>query len=99
MTRDYVLGTHDEELQRLGLQHSLWRDHAIDLWQRAGIGAGSAVLDVGCGPGFGSADLSQIVGEAGHVTAIDLSEKYINRVRSLGLPNVTAHIADVHQLD
>ncbi len=27
--RDYVLGTHDEELERLGLQHRVWRPRMV----------------------------------------------------------------------
>jgi len=37
MDRDYVLGTHEEELARLGLQHRVWRPLILDCWQRAGI--------------------------------------------------------------
>ena len=48
--RDYVLGTHDEELSRLGLQHRVWRPTALDCWHRAGITIGSRVLDVGADP-------------------------------------------------
>ena len=28
--RDYVLGTHDDEVMRLGLQHRVWRPRALD---------------------------------------------------------------------
>jgi hypothetical protein len=45
--RDYVLGTHDEELARLGLQHRVWRPVVLDCWRKAGITVGSRVLDVG----------------------------------------------------
>ena len=43
---DYVLGTHNQENARLGMQHSLWREFVLDAWKRAGIGAGSSVVDV-----------------------------------------------------
>jgi hypothetical protein len=39
--RDYVLGTHEEELARLGLQHRVWRPVGLDCWQRAGITVGN----------------------------------------------------------
>jgi len=45
--RDYVLGTHDEEIARLGLQHRVWRPTVLDCWYRAGITVGSTVIDVG----------------------------------------------------
>ena len=34
---DYVLGTHDEEIARLGIQHQVWRPYMLDAWSRAGI--------------------------------------------------------------
>ena len=68
--RDYFLGTHDEELRRLGLQHRVWDPAVRDCWQRAGITAGSRVLDVGAGPGYAAADLAQIVGPGGEVVAV-----------------------------
>ena len=63
--KDYVLGTDQEELDRLGLQHFVWRQHVLEAWDKAGIGYGDKVLDVGAGPGFASADLSEIVGKKG----------------------------------
>lgn len=36
-TKDYILGTHDEELERLGLQHRAWRERALEAWHSAGI--------------------------------------------------------------
>jgi hypothetical protein len=34
--RDYVLGTEDEEIGRLGLQHRVWRDRMLAGFARAG---------------------------------------------------------------
>src|SRR6266571_4712358 len=31
--RDYVLGTHDEEISRLGLQHRVWRPVVLECWR------------------------------------------------------------------
>ena len=76
--RDYVLGTHQEELDRLGLQHRVWRERALDAWQRAGFGPGHTVLDVGCGPGYATADLSKLVGR---VVAIDRSSDFLEALR------------------
>ena len=54
--RDYILGTHEQELARLGLQHRAWRPVALDCRQRAGITVGTRVLDVGAGPGYAAID-------------------------------------------
>ena len=69
--RDYVLGTHDEELARLGLQHRVWRPVVLDCWQRAGITLGKRVLDVGAGPGYATVDLAEIVGPTGEVVRFE----------------------------
>src|SRR5438045_299427 len=97
--RDYVLGTHEEELARLGLQHRVWRSVALDCWQRAGITLGKRVLDVGAGPGYATVDLAEIVGPTGEVVALERSQNFIGameatcRARSLG--NVKIHELDL----
>ena len=63
--KDYVLGTHDEEIARLGLQHRVWRPRVLDAWRRAGFTLGQTILDVGCGPGHATLDLAEIVGPRG----------------------------------
>ena len=74
---DYVLGTHDAEVARLGLQHRVWREPMLGAWQRAGLGAGWRVVDVGAGPGFATWDLAAAVGSDGEVLAVERSEKFV----------------------
>lgn len=97
--RDYVLGTHDEEVDRLGLQHRAWRPHMLDAFRRAGIGPGAIVVDVGAGPGFASTDLAQIVGASGRVVALERSRRFLDALeasaRRLGLANIEAIEQDV----
>jgi len=97
--RDYVLGTHDEELARLGLQHRVWRPVVLDCWQKAGITVGSRVLDIGAGPGFATIDLAEIVGQAGQVVALERSNNFVNAtkeaVRARSLTNVKIHELDL----
>ncbi len=93
---DYVLGTHDEELARLGLQHQVWRPRALDAWQRAGFAIGQTLLDVGCGPGYATRDLAEIVGASGRVIAIDQSERFLGVVSSdRGLGNIHTRRLDL----
>jgi SAM-dependent methyltransferase len=88
--RDYVLGTHDEEMVRLGLQHRVWRPVTLECWERAGITIGKHVLDLGAGPGYATMDLAEIVGPSGTVTALERSGNFVAalkesiRTRSLG---------------
>jgi SAM-dependent methyltransferase len=79
--RDYVLGTHDEELARLGLQHRVWRSVALGCWQRAGITVGKRVLDVGAGPGYAAVDLAEIVGPSGEVVALERSKNFVQALK------------------
>ncbi|HEY6090223.1 MAG TPA: class I SAM-dependent methyltransferase [Gemmatimonadaceae bacterium] len=79
---DYVLGTQDVEIDRLGLQHLVWRPRASDAWRRAGFTVGQHLLDVGCGPGYATLDLAAIVGASGRITAIDRSPKFLEVLRA-----------------
>ncbi|HEX7390521.1 MAG TPA: class I SAM-dependent methyltransferase [Acidiphilium sp.] len=63
---------------------------------RAAPRAGEAVLEVGCGTGTTTARLADLVGEAGHVTAVDVSRPMLGAARSRlsGRSNVTLIEAD-----
>ena len=100
---DYVLGTHNDEHSRLGMQHSLWQEFVLDAWKRAGICTGTRVVDVGAGPGFATMDLADIVGATGHVTAVEISSKFAQEVKDQanvrGLKNISVHIVDLMHED
>lgn len=91
--KDYVLGTHDEEIARLGLQHRVWRSRVLDCWRDAGITLGSRVVDFGAGPGYATVDLAEIVGSTGKVIAFERSGRFLRHAEELcrlrGLRNVT----------
>ena len=93
--KDYVLGTHDEELVRLGLQHRVWRPIVLDCWQRVSITVGKCVLDLGAGPGYAALDLADIVGPSGEVVALERSGNFVNAMRESfrrrGFSNVKIH--------
>ena len=95
---DYVLGTHDDELIRLGLQHRVWRPRALDAWRRAGFTAGQTLLDAGCGPGYATLDLAGIVGADGEVVALDRSERFLGALQAMALREGLANIV-THQVD
>jgi len=101
--KDYVLGTHDEEILRLGLQHRVWRPRALDAWRRAGFTVGQTLLDIGCGPGYASVDLAEIVGPSGRIVAIDRSRRFLDALeatrRHRGLENITALELDLNEAD
>ncbi len=97
--RDYVLGTHDEEIGRLGLQHEVWRERTHAAWHRAGFAAGMRLLDVGAGPGFATVDLARLAGPGGGVVAVERSARYAAAARercvAAGQANVTLHELDL----
>jgi ubiquinone/menaquinone biosynthesis C-methylase UbiE len=100
---EYVLGTNDAELIRLGFQHRVWSREAADIWERAGFAPGMTILDVGSGPGFVSLDLSTLVGPTGRVLAVDESSRFIDHLRSRaaadGASNIEARTCDVQSLE
>jgi ubiquinone/menaquinone biosynthesis C-methylase UbiE len=42
---------------------------------------GMTVVDIGCGPGFFSIDMAQMVGKSGRVIAVDLQEGMLQKLR------------------
>lgn len=97
--RDYLLGTHDEEIARLGLQHRVWRPRVLDGWRRAGITVGTKVIDAGAGPGWASLDLAEIVGPEGRVHALERSDRFLTFLNETaarrGLDNVETASVDL----
>ncbi|MCL4196135.1 MAG: methyltransferase domain-containing protein [Phycisphaerales bacterium] len=102
-SNEYVLGTQDAELRRLGFQHRLWSRQAAQAWEAAQFRPGQRLLDIGCGPGFATTELAQLVGPGGAVVGVDASERFINYLRAraaaISLPQVDARVGDVLNLD
>ncbi|HEX8137802.1 MAG TPA: class I SAM-dependent methyltransferase [Pyrinomonadaceae bacterium] len=90
--RDYVIGTHDEELERLGVQHRVWRPRVLECWRRAGITRGSRVMDVGAGPGYATVDLAEIVEDVGQVIAVERSAHFLRAAREACRLRSLAHV-------
>jgi len=79
----YILGTDQQELHRLGVQHQVWAEEAQRGWRKAGFKEGDTILDLGSGPGFCTKELAYIVGATGKVIAVDMSEAYIQHLHEL----------------
>ena len=71
---DYALALSEQELQRYRLMAERARTDEADLWQRAGIGPGAVVADIGCGPAAVSVVLAGLVGPSGRVIAVEREE-------------------------
>ena len=67
--------------------------------RRAGVKAGEAVLDIGCGCGDTSIDLATLVGVTGEVVGVDISEPMLARAEYMAaqteLTNVFFELGDV----
>ncbi|MBX3416151.1 MAG: methyltransferase domain-containing protein [Pirellulaceae bacterium] len=100
--KEYVLGTGADELERLAFQHRLWSDAAHVAWKAARIQIGSRVLDVGCGPGFASFDLAQLVTRQGAVVGVDESPRFIEHLNQQAAARFLGQLkgvcSDVHEL-
>lgn len=92
LEKKYLLGSDEDELNRLHFQHKVWSGEAFSLWERSGISLGQSVLDIGCGPGFTTTDLAGIVGPGGRVTGIDKIEGYVNYARRQAEHNEVHHV-------
>jgi SAM-dependent methyltransferase len=78
---EYLLGTDTGEIDRLGLQHRVWRPYVLEAWKRAGLSQGQVAIDLGCGPGYAALDLSEIVGPVGRVLAADQSRRFLDHLQ------------------
>jgi ubiquinone/menaquinone biosynthesis C-methylase UbiE len=94
---EYVLGTHDEEVDRLALQHRVWWPEVHAAWQAAGFGTGHHLLDVGCGPGFAALDLAGLVGPSGRVIGIDASRRFLDVLETAAVSRSLQNVTTVNQ--
>lgn len=101
---EYVLRSVDRnEISRLGHQYEVWRRDTNKVFEAAGFTVGDRLLDLGCGPGFLTRDLAELVGSRGSVLAVDNSEVFIahlrGEIREHGLDQVRADVADARELE
>jgi SAM-dependent methyltransferase len=98
-TRPYVLGHSEPELRRLAMQSAFWGELTEEVFQRAGIGVGMRVLDIGSGAGDVAFLAARLVGPSGSVLGIDRSEDAVKRASAraaeYGLDWCSFSVADV----
>ena len=58
----------------------------LALLAQAGMEAGESVLDIGCGPGFWTIPIAEIVGPPGQVIALDVSRELLDALVSRNPP-------------
>ena len=98
----YLLDGGDEDLKRLLGLAEAHGEMARTALRRSGIAPGWNVIECGCGPVGALVQLAELVGDTGRVTGVDLNPAAVDRARSvaaaLGLGNVRAFAADIHDL-
>jgi ubiquinone/menaquinone biosynthesis C-methylase UbiE len=78
----YALSSSSEdEHERLSRQADWYEPFTRRLLERAGVGSGMRVLDVGCGPGDVSFLCSELVGGSGSVVGVERDEQAFTRAR------------------
>lgn len=97
--KDYVLGTDEVELKRLKLQHDLWREELLRLWKKSNFKSGQKILELGCGPGFTTLDLLEFTANTSDITAVDISENFLNHLNSKKNPRLKTYLSFIEKLD
>lgn len=103
-TDEYLFGYTHEEIERLKYQHHVWANDNQWFISRAGFSKGATLVDLGCGPGYTTFDLAQIVGSGGKVIAVDRDgERSLPLLRAqaeaVGLLNIDTRAARLEAFD
>ena len=90
-TEEWVAGLLDGA-ERFG------KSDPAQMLRELGVGAGSTVVDYGCGPGLFTLAAARLVGDSGKVYGVDLEPRMVElvarRAREAGLSNVIAAASD-----
>ena len=78
----YAIAGGKEGKERLDLLSDAMRATTLELLDRAGLKPGDQCLDAGCGGGHVALDMARIVGQTGHVTAVDFDPHVLELARA-----------------
>lgn len=99
--KDYFLGVHQKELERLDRQHQAWQPETQQLIQRADLPNCEQILDLGCGPGFTTFEIANNCPKS-QITALDkanLYQEYLQyEINQRQLKNIRPLHADILDL-
>src|SRR5918997_1895144 len=104
MTGDaYAMGRSEAETERLIRQSGFYAPFTRRMFERAGLGPGMRVLDVGTGAGDVALIAAEMVGSSGGVVGVDRNPEVLETARAralaLGLTNLTFVEGDAAALD
>ena len=90
------------EDERVGRYEKLfaWRPEQAVLLAPAGIEPGHHVLDLGCGPGYLTAELASLVGGGGRAVGVDINNRFVADAneRAKGATNLSYQVIVDHRL-
>jgi ubiquinone/menaquinone biosynthesis C-methylase UbiE len=99
----YIMGTTDDEYERLRRQARMFERFAVAAFDRIQLGQGMSCLDVGCGPGEVMRLMAERVGSSGRVVGIDVDDRIaaqaLNDLRSKGYAQCSIVTADLYTLE
>ena len=81
MSHNYLDCIGEEEVDRLRAQHEAWLPETHSVLMDSGFSGCSRIVEFGCGPGFSVFDLARLINPAAKVTALDISDYYLNYIR------------------
>jgi SAM-dependent methyltransferase len=101
MRNHYLIRGGVEGRERLRVLGRVMRPTTLGLFDRVGIKAGMACLDVGCGGGDVTLDLASLVGPEGRVVGWDIDEIKLELARreaeERGFGNVNYRLSDIRE--
>jgi len=79
----YSIALGEEDKDRLLILNEIYNPFTTAFLADAGVSSGDKVLEIGCGLGIVSQELSKIVGQNGYVLATDINEEQLFLAKSL----------------
>lgn len=99
MDDPYILARGSQATERLLLQNELIFNNAKSALEKAGIGKGVSIFDIGCGIGAMLDYLVDSVTEAGKVMALDISQEQLieaeKRMKEIGIHDINFIHSDI----
>lgn len=103
MTEKYCFTVGNEGQASLNILEKSFNDQTQYFLNKHGLRSGLSILDIGCGLGYISQYLAEIVGDNGRVTAIDNSENQIKAAKTRCPEHLKNRIdwlvADIYELE
>jgi len=80
---NYIIRGGDPGADRLRVLARAMMPGTLAILDRAGIGAGLSVIDLGCGSGHVAVEMAQLVGPTGRVVGLDMDERVLAHAQEL----------------